>query len=466
MKPVLLRSDRGFVLPLTVGVGAILMLLGAMMIIRSSQGDRSAIAAKSTSRSQAVAEAGLTHFQSLLNRNRILATACSTGTAGPNCVSPPAPSLTWNTFCPTLSTPGAYNNIFNGWNDLDGVPDNGQFRLVKYAFNPGSAPSDPSLLGEGELILEGRVNQDGNEAFRISTTRLEAKFQAERTITNISEFPALWFSASRNSSASSGVTFTPAPDFFIWDASCPDQSDPGKAQQFRDRLNPNLSDYREIPGLSFPELPLDGQTQPTGTGLYNLPALGSPTLQLPRSTDVLKANQITYIAPSTVLDNKEIHFRKADHPALQKVILYFGSGSSLDIRNGGKIRLDPGINLTIYSYDSINLISTASEPAIDSTTTTRIYGYASSSIEVSGNSGSPIRLFIFAPQSDVTFDDTNIRGGVWAKSWQGENAVNLVRDLPNDVFSSTVQVPRMRPLTSWKRCRIPNTPPLDSCPDQ
>jgi Tfp pilus assembly protein PilX len=477
----LVRSDKGFVLPLSVAVGAILMLLGVMMIMRASQGDKTAIAAKSNSRSQAVAEAGLTHFQSFLNRNRILATACSTNTAAPNCTSLPANPLTWNNFCPQTSppnpsTPGAYANILNDWNNLNNAAENGQFRLVKYAFNPsspGGSPTNP--LGEGELILEGRVNQEGNEAFRISTTRLEVKFQAERTITGIDDFPAIWFNAAGSSSASSDVTFTSAPGFLIWDTSCPDQSNTTNTQQFKDRLNSNFSDYREIPGLPFPDLPLNGQTQPPlGTGVYNLPMPISSSLRLPRPADVLDNNQIAYIVPTAVLgNNQEIRFRKEDHPALEKVILYLESGASLTVRDGGRIRLDPGISLTIYSHgSSIILASENSDPAIDSTTTTRIYGYPTptpSSIEVSGNPSAPLRLFIFAPQSNVTFDEANVRGGVWARSWKGEGTTQLIRDLANTPASLTdpIQVPRLRPLTSWRRCRIPVAPePLDSCPVQ
>jgi Tfp pilus assembly protein PilX len=473
MKPVLVRSDRGFVLPLSVAVGAILMLLGVMMIMRASQGDKTAIATKSNSRSQAVAEAGLTHVQSFLNRNRVLATACSTNTASSNCASPPANSLTWNNFCaPTSTSPGAYTSILSGWNDLNNAAANGQFRLVKYAFNPGSLPSDPPLLGEGVLILEGRVNQEGNEAFRISTTRLEAKFQAERTIDDIDDFPALWFSAATNSAASTDTTFTALPGFLIWDTSCPDQSNVTNVQQFKDRLAPNFSDYREIPGLSFPALPTAGQTQPSGAGVYNLPIPVTPSLQLPRLTDALDNYQITYIVPTTVLDNnKEIYFSKANHPTLQTVILYLGSGTSLDINNGGRIRLDPGINLKIYSHGPIDLSSTSSNPAIVSTSAiTQLYSYTNSTINVSGSSGEPLRLFVFAPQSSVIFDGANVRGGVWARSWQGSNSAILARDLPGSVFSmfsSEVQVPRMRSLTSWRRCRIPDPlEPPDSCPTQ
>jgi Tfp pilus assembly protein PilX len=473
MKPVLVRSDKGFVLPLSVAVGAILMLLGVMMIMRASQGDKTAIAAKSNSRSQAVAEAGLTHFQSFLNRNRLLATACSTNTAGANCASPPANLLTWNNFCaPTSTSTGAYTSILSGWNDLNNVAANGQFRLVKYAFNPGSSPGNPRLLGEGELILEGRVNQEGNEAFRISTTRLEAKFQAERTIDDLDDFPALWFNSATDSAASTDTTFTASPGFLIWDASCPDQSNATNAQQFKDRLAPNFSDYREIPGRTFPALPTAGQIQPTGTGVYNLPVPVTPSLQLPRSADVLDNNQITYIVPTTVLDNnKEIHFSKADHPTLQTVILYLGSGNSLDIRNGGRIKLDSDISLKIYSHGPINLSSTSSNPAIVSASAiTQLYNYTNSTINVSGSSGDPLRLFIFAPQSSVIFNGANVRGGVWARSWQGSNSVILTRDLPGSMFSMfslDIQVPQMRPLTSWRRCRLPDaTEPPDSCPVQ
>jgi Tfp pilus assembly protein PilX len=474
MKPGLVQTERGFVLPLSVAVGAILMLLGVMMIMRASQGDKTAIAAKSTSRSQAVAEAGLTHFQSFLNQNRILATACSNNTAGSNCAGPPADPLTWNNFCaPTSTSSGAYTNILNDWNDLNGVTANGQYRLVKYAFNPDSAPTDPPLLGEGELILEGRVNQEGNEAFRISTTRLEAKFQTERTIDDIDDFPALWFNRSSNSSTSTDVTFATLPGFLIWDTSCPDQSNASNVQQFKALLNSNVSDYREIPGLSFPDLPSEGQSKPsTGTGVYDLGTVINPStpLELPRTGDSLSSNQITYIVSNIELSRNgaEIYIKKGDGATPPTVILHLNDSGVLNIRDNGRIRLDAGVRLKIYSHgSSLTLNSTSSTAAILSNTSTQIYGYTPSTIGISGNSTTPLRLFLFAPQSAVVFDGANVRGGVWAQSWQGTNSAVLVRELPSEQFSSTVQVPRMRPLTSWRRCRIPVAPePLDSCPVQ
>jgi hypothetical protein len=463
MRPRWIRSEAGFVLPLVVGVGAVLMLLGTMMIIRASQNDRTAIASKATSRSLAVAEAGLTHFQSLINRNRILATLPSWDTWNSNDICPGVPD----------PNPVTYSQDFpSRWNDLGNSDTNGQFRLVKYTYTPGGNPTIPNLIGNAELIVEGRVNQEGGEDYRISTTRLAATFQVERSIRTSTDLPTLWIRSSQDSSVAPDVMFISSPGFYIWDSSCPNQSAPAQAQQFKSRLDPNFSDYREIPGLKFPELPSEGRSRPSlTTGVYELASINSPAtpLEFPTSTQVLNGDKITYIIPKIELTGGEIRFRKPRVTStLQEVNLYLDDSNALDISGGGKITVEPGIKLKIYAHGSISLISSSSNSTISSSDLTQIYSYTPDSIVISGSSNPPLNLFIFAPQSPVIFTDgANVRGGVWSRSLQGGSSAILERNIPGSPFYSSIQVPRIKPISSWRRCRLP-TPlePADSCPAQ
>jgi hypothetical protein len=508
MKPVLLRSDRGFVLPLTVGVGAILMLLGAMMIIRSSQGDRSAIAAKFNSRSQSVAEGSLTTFQSLMNRYKALSsyTYCSANdpvsTVDPNCSPSSPPTKTWSNvshqdFCGTQEKDGQlgkyyedlvkdYSNDFfdNSWQ----IQDGGKFRLVRYIYSATPPPTPPVIppmqLGSGQLLVESEIEQD-TSASSVNTpsknpkTRLEIGFEnwLER-VTDANILPALWISSNGSSGTITTTSTSPAtafststtPGFSIWDSTPSDNCAHDKAKQLRDRLNSSDDTYRLIPDQSFPGLPSAGNTTPTvGTGVHQLisiqPSSGS-SFSLPRSTDSLNGDQVTYITPILDLNNAELRINSRTN--LKTVILHItnATGDLFNVRNGGKITVDSGVELKIYYHASspISIESDGSTPAITSDTPVQIYNYTNNPITISGESSNPLQLFIFSPRAQVRFlDQAKITGAVWAQSWVGDDDIIFARQVPTDIFSQvTVNLPRIRPISSWRRCTVVTAP---ECPE-
>jgi hypothetical protein len=499
----LLRSDRGFVLPLTVGVGAILMLLGAMMIIRASQGDRSAIAAKFSSRGQAGAEGGLATFQLLMNRYKSLTTYtyCSTNdpvsSSDPNCVLPP--QKTWSNvshkdFCGTQEKNrqlGQYyadlvkdysNDFFdNSWQ----VQDGGKFRLVRYIYSvtPPPTPSViPRQLGSGQLLVESEIEQDNN-ASSVNTslknpkTRLEIGFENWlEQITDANILPALWISSNGNSgtstttSAATMFSTSTTPGFSIWDSTASDDCVHDKAKQLRDRLNSSDDTYRLIPDQPFPDLPSAGRTTPTvGTGVHSLSSINPPSgnsLSLPRPTDSLNGDQVTYITPILDLNNSDLRINSRTN--LKTVILHIinDTGALFNVGNGGKITVDSGVELKIYYHASspISIESTGSDPAVSSDTPIQIYNYTTNQITISGDSSNPLRFFVFSPRAQVRFlNQANITGAVWAQSWVGDDNITFARQIPVNILSQiTLNLPRLRPISSWRRCTVVAAP---ECPE-
>jgi hypothetical protein len=491
MKPVLLRSDRGFVLPLTVGVGAILMLLGAMMIIRSSQGDRSAIAAKSTSRSQAVAEASITNIQSLMNRHKALSTYtyCSKVNAPVNLSDPKcsdvATNTTWSSvsdknFCGTSPStrPGEdYANLVKDYSDdfLNDTWQNGnggQFRLVRYVYTPDSSgiTSVPRPLGSSELLVEGRVNQEinGSASYRTSTTRLEVTFEnwMERlTNAEINVLPTLWIRANQDSGAGSSVTFSPSSGSSIWDSTPPANCDHTKVQQLRSLLTSADDTYKlTSPELSFPTLPAEGRRpSPTpGVGVYTVSPIVS-SLNLLSSGQTVSNNRITFVTPSINLANGTT--LSIQQPAslianLTTIALYVDG--NLNIEEGGKILVENGIQLIIFVHGSVTLNSNNTTKAIDSSSVTKLFSYRPDPTVIRGDS--EVKLFVFAPNASVTFENNaKVSGAVWAKSWIGGDSTSLVREFSSDFLSLfPVDIPRMRPVSSWRRCAVDQSTP---CPN-
>jgi hypothetical protein len=497
----LVRSDKGFVLPLSVAVGAILMLLGVMMIMRASQGDKTAIAAKFNSRSQSVAEGSLTTFQSLMSRYKALSTYsyCSTddpvsvaqsGGVDPNCSSPPPNTKTWSNvsdkdFCGTREKDNQLGKFYadlvkdyatdfhnNEWQ----VQDGGKYRLVRYIYTADTGTTSstvPRRLGSGQLLVESEIEQDNtisnvNTPSKNPTTRLEVSFEnwLER-INDPNSLPTIWINSNGNSGAVDTVNFSTTTGFSIWDSTPTDDCVHEKAKELRDRLASADDTYRLMPELPFPTLPAIGRKpSPTpGTGVYTVPPIVS-SLDLPDSGQIANNNTITYVIPSINLSSGElINITQADPSSFSTIALFVNG--NLNIEEGAKIAVEDGIQLVIYAHGSVTLNSqknlSNSIKAIDSSSVTKLFSYADEPIVIRGDS--EIKLFVLAPRASVTFENNaKVSGAVWARSWVGGDSTSLVRELPTNILSQlSIDIPRMRPISFWQRCTVAAAP--EYCPE-
>jgi hypothetical protein len=192
------NPEQGFVLPMVLGTGVILLLLGVMMIERSSQNRIAAIAQKANAQSTAAAEHGVTQLQALLNRYRPLATACSDSNVNPPTLSPSSCKSirSWKDIpnaeldrCSTDQTQPinqiqAYAN--KDWQNSTSDPADGQFKLVSYEYQPDPANAD---VGIAALVVDGQINPD--DAVRTATTQIRVNFKVTRD-PGLNTPPGLW----------------------------------------------------------------------------------------------------------------------------------------------------------------------------------------------------------------------------------------------------------------------------------
>lgn len=127
-------SEQGFAIPIAVGLGLVMILIAATMIVRS-QGDQViASAQKVTARSLATAETGTTRVQSLLNRYRVLANITLTN------IATTPPSSSWKQAygdSPVCGAGGVTTEISGyGLNQQISLGSGGQFRVTKYKYRP------------------------------------------------------------------------------------------------------------------------------------------------------------------------------------------------------------------------------------------------------------------------------------------------------------------------------------------
>jgi hypothetical protein len=494
--------EKGFVLPVVLGVGVITILLGVMMIERSSQNRIAAIAQKANVRSSAAAEDGITQLQALFKRYPPLAIYCSNErpkddkSASPFCSTIPSPPniLTekdlplWlnipkdaldkiDDSCSTNSTElkieiQSYAN--QQWRNISDNPADGQFRLVSYQYYPNT--KNPAM-GTGSLTVEGRINPD--DAIRTATAQLKVNFNITRDLgLGAPPLPGLWIQENQTASAYGSVKLLTN----VRDSTCPsDAASSTPVQQLKAQIQSPFT-YQPTPGITFPELPLEGVDSASTTAAVNsvseatqIEAIESPAISLPSPTQP-QSDSITTTDTSVLTyrvkankNGQSIHLTNSSdvlkiETDSETVVLNLEGG--LTITGGGKIQLAPKKRLIIYAHGPVTLSGEEKTAAIEqvenplekanppSAMRVQLYVYPSASaptpeVNLSGDTA-PLHLVLVAPAS-VVKSSARIQGSIWAKSWEGEGSATVVQDPLNASDLKLLWPPRISPITAWQR---------------
>ncbi len=172
--------QAGFSMPLAVGMGLVMMIIVASTIGRSQSDRATTNSQRETNRSLSVAEAGVTRFQSFLDRHQLLATKnlsqCS------NIIDfLPSPQAG----CRLIDRPVARNrsNLFANkiWVDLDSSDRRkGRYQIINYEYQNGI----------GKLTIAGEVDNYNSTQTKSKNT-LTVNIPIGSEVANIAP-PALW----------------------------------------------------------------------------------------------------------------------------------------------------------------------------------------------------------------------------------------------------------------------------------
>jgi Tfp pilus assembly protein PilX len=462
------KPAQGFVLPVILAVGLITILLGAMMIERSSQNRITAIAQKANARSSAAAEYGIAQVQALLNRYRPLVTACSNRDFGPSCNT--TPTSAWSDIpnvkldpCstnPNEPTVRVQSYANQQWSNVSSNPEDGQFRLVSYQYQPNATNPD---IGTGTVVVEGQINPD--DAVRLARTQLKADFSITRT-PGIGNLPGLWVQDNQ----AVGVSDTVKLLANVRDSTCPkDIKSSEPIQQLQGQIQPAYA-YQSAPGTAFPELTseVSGSSFTPRTGSIAIGAIDDLSHSLPippqseqsqtNSTSTIDSSDVTYSVRAK--DKGGLSINLTNSAAILKV----GTGSDtvvldleggITLTGGGKILLASGSKLIIYARGPVTLAGTETAPAIEqeglpSATRTQLYvSESASEVSLSGDA-KPLYLILFAPASKVT-TSAQVQGSIWAKSWEGKDSA-VVKEAPISLSDlKLIWPPHISPITAWQR---------------
>jgi len=475
-KPTLQKrsSDQGFALPVAVGMGLIMILVGTTMILRSQDDQVTASAQKATARGLGAAETGITRYQTLINNNRLIALYNRTGTVSWTNASS-IPGFTTCTSSPTLVSDDAMTD----WQDVDppnsdtgyaGDPIKGQYRLVDYTYGPtqGVAP------GTGQLTVEGRVNQSGSSSTATqdvgtATTRLQVNIPVQQGDLNSVPIPGAFVkNGGTGKNTIQGNVLLSDCSASVGDVKI--AKDPATEQPY---LDPNTGKpYKaQHTSATFPSLPTS-PTIITSPNNQNLGTLSSKsTLTLPRSGDkatdsngAVDPNGV-YRYSVTSIDDGNIIITPG-----KKVTFYLAGSIS---KKGGDIQ-HTCVGFTSEDSNNNGVLDTGedknSDGILDTTckpTNFQIFGFApvgTPTPEICLNGNDFLEAFIFAPnyQAGVAGGGGGkggFKGSIWVNDWS--NSEGCGSETSNVVVVQTATwtdlglIPRMPPqiasTSSWQR---------------
>lgn len=186
------KGQAGFALPVAIGMGLIILLVGLTMLLRSQDSQVSAIAQKDTAKSLNAAETGVNEIRNLINDYRELAEfpACA-GAWDSDDLCPDDPD---DSSIQSWKNPSHITTTFLGcapddntritniakrtmWHALDPSDESkGEYRLIDYKV----------ASNVGTLTVQGRVNADQPSK---SVSQLEVKFPVYPSSPDV---PGLW----------------------------------------------------------------------------------------------------------------------------------------------------------------------------------------------------------------------------------------------------------------------------------
>ena len=471
LKTLLLRraKDEGFVIPVVIALGLIMILLGTFSIVKSSDENIGAITQRSKSIALAAAEAGIARYQELLSRNRAITmyghanwtdpdNLCNTDTEITNAISS-------NNFQDVVTSTSTYDGL-------------GQYRLVSYEYLNGSGATvadgtNPNNNTIGRLTVEGRANSNDNGA-----TRVQVDIPIRREAPDLSDLdPALWIGRAT-------VTDIGVNNLLVGK----DNNNDGDLADPEDPIGGTPADVNNGIIISNPAGASAGCSFPSGTGQpssTNSRKLFSVPYDLPNtppepsnyiSIDSNALNDLMAVGgqlPSPLGqdiddardDNSYYHYVIIGDLTLTndlrindgtKVILYVCG--DITINNGGgplKINDNPlssntSSNLEIYGN---NTEASYSFPSCTSNTT---------EITFTGGGTTNIKALIHAPDATVrisTNETLNVTGAMWVNNWNDTSSgsqVTIIPDSYEEYLSRTnIVIPTLSDTTEWKTIVVP-----------
>jgi hypothetical protein len=418
--------QQGFSLPLAIGVGISMILLGSLMIARSHVDQTSAIAQVETAGALGVAEAGVARTMSMLNSPNfahLLRRSYDQDRGDGQAYLGPDQILRSGDEATALA-------LINQWDDPSGgcsVPSNtdfatlvngtigtgtnqGSYEVLAYRFNPSSQTAS--------LLVEGRFGR--------STSRVQVAFNLRtRNSSGSNGFPGIYAKRSVRLGSNSVVRVAGetgvSANVICRDCNVPASPttcDPITGQPTADGLklafdrntSSNIDGRSLIATLNSPYLPAPPSA--SAAGRYNLSTGITASMTLPRPGDIPDADRVFHY----VIDN--ISLSGGDN------ITVNSAAGRVRLYVEGDVKLK-GSGGFIHSGSPDRFILFGSDLA----TTSQV-------IELGGSTTIP-HMFVYAPHATVRMSSSvgvpKILGAAWIGHWDGSSAANAEIQVPDNM---------------------------------
>ena len=442
-------GEEGFTMPVVLGMGLFMLLVGVTMIVRSQGDNITASAQKSTTTALGAAETGLSNYQNFINTYREVAMypdCTQTRTQSGNnrvCSDTGNTQVSWAnaaniklSSCTSSSSAISSSNQSITWTDVDSTdPTKGQYRLVSYTYGgtPGNSP------GTGVLTVEGRVNQIGSggsatKGPNTATTRLKVNISVQDATVITYPFPGMWVQNSVNTGSTAANVMGPC----------------GLVPQ---SLGLVSSSYKFVNlNVPMPSVPATPTTNINTITYSGLPVI-SGVKTLPRAADILNQSnynsatgEYQYIMTDSINDD-----------------LLFTPGYKVAVYLQGNIGMTGGQSAILHNCTGV--------PGCKATDA-RIYGTSASGTATFslGGNASVCDILFLAPTYAVSLSGggqaqgcgggANTNGVYWVKSWSGggqgnHTSLNQTAAGWSDVAFLDIPIPpQISPSVTWEQQEV------------
>ena len=431
--------DQGFTLPMVIGIGLIMVLLGSMSLVQSSEENLTSISKDKSSTSLAMAELGIARYRELLNNNRVLAVYSLDGAQG------------WKTTnvsdqtCDVISSAAggwADTNDLTGWRDItldetvygvdfnddgdqtDTTVEIGSYKLVDYIYdndddtNPAVDDIDTDEDGifdqtsdaantdnpNGILTVQGRKNDDGGVA------QIQVSIPiGVNTDDLVTLDPGIWIHQGNESGINFGtLNFTEG----------------------------NLVLYKNASGC-------DEVTVIGGITAIRDPRDLPPLATLPTTNNTLEsdgvANDISGDSRYDTVDNELILGTLVDaedsgaDPIDDIDDRYFYEvTTNLGIEDGQSLITDGNAKVVVIVNGDLNIDGNVNMTnSSDDATSRYLEIHVTGNVNISGSGTVNIKGLIHTPNGTVNITGSptvNVTGSIWANDWDSVGTVNVESD--------------------------------------
>lgn len=433
-------KDRGFTLPMVIGIGLIMVLLSSISLLQSSEENLTSISKTQSSTSFAITELGIARYRELLDNNRFLAVnnldnwiaeadeVCDDIVAENWVNATPETTDDWLTI--DLNEPDIGTDLNNDGDTDDDDQSIGGYRIVDYIYQNDANPGVNGDFGQISDALNtgnprGILTVQGRDLISNSVSQIQVTIPLGVNTNDLESLdPGIWIHQGNEAGINFGTLNFPSGNLVL-----------NKNANGCDDVDVNagaiitaIRDPRDLPPLA---------TLPANFNTLNGDISGDANF-------VLGANELILGKPSATSN--------LDGDGVERY--YYQVTGNLDIAAAESLLSDGTAKVIIIVDGNLNIDSnsTTSETKVtnssDAAQSSYLEIHVTGNVNISGSGTVDLKAFINARDGTVNITGSptvNLTGSIWANDWDSVGTVNVTSS--DYQFYSVTPERTQKPLT-------------------